>query len=243
MSYVLILGAKSDVAKAIAKIYFKNGYNLYLASRNSSQLKNFASELSRNSKRKIKLFDLDILEYEKHKKIYDDFDEKPVGVICAIGYLGDQKKGETEFNYSSKIINTNYSGIVSFLNVVVNDFENRGHGFIVGISSVAGDRGRKKNYLYGSAKAAFTSYLSGIRNRLYKKNVHVLTVKPGYIKTKMTNHLKLPKALTITTTKLASEVYNAQQNKKEIIYTKSIWFWLMILIKLLPESFFKKTEF
>ena len=243
MSYVLILGAKSDIAKSIAKIYFENDYNLYLAARDSNHLKDFVFGLSKKSEKSIKLIELDILDYEKHEKIYNNLDEKPLGLVCAIGYLGDQKKGEVEFEYSSKIINTNYTGITSFLNIVVNDFERRGYGFIVGISSVAGDRGRKKNYLYGSSKAAFTSYLSGIRNRLYKKNINVLTVKPGYVKTKMTNQIKLPKILTTTPTKLASEVYNAQQNKKEIIYTKSIWFWIMILIKILPESLFKKIEF
>ena len=242
MSHILILGAKSDIAKAIASVYINNGYNLYLAARGSSELNEFSTNLCKDSKNTVKIIELDILKYESHKKIYEDLDEKPEGVICSVGYLGEQKRSEMEFDHSTQIFDTNFTGIVSFLNIVANDFEKRGFGFIVGISSVAGDRGKKSNYMYGSAKAALSIYLSGIRNRLYKKKIHVLTVKPGFVYTKMTNHLKLSKFLTSTPQEIANEIYKAQQNKKEIIYVKSIWYWIMILIKIIPERFFKKSN-
>ena len=94
---------------------------------------------------------------------------------------------------SRKIIDTNYTGIMILFNIIANDFERRKRGFMIGISSVAGDRGRKKNYIYGSSKSALTAYLSGLRNRLNSANVHVLTVKPGFVATKMTKNITLPK--------------------------------------------------
>ena len=101
-----------------------------------------------------------------------------------MGYLGEQKVSELSFKETQIVIDSNYTGNVSILNIIANDFEKRGHGFICGVSSVAADRGRKSNYIYGSAKAGFTAYLSGLRNRLYNAKVHVLTVHPGFVATK-----------------------------------------------------------
>lgn len=134
---------------------------------------------------------------------------------------------------------TNYTGVVSLINIIANDFERRRSGFIVGISSVAGDRGRKSNYLYGSAKAAFTAYLSGLRNRLYEAQVHVLTVKPGFVATKMTEGMDLPEKLTAQPDEVASDIFQAQQKGKNVLYTKWIWRWVMMVIKMIPEWKFK----
>ena len=165
-----------------------------------------------------------------------------MGVISAIGYLGDQKKAQSNFREANKILDTNYTGITSLFNVIANDFEKRGSGFIVGISSVAGDRGRKSNYFYGSAKAAFTTYLSGLRNRLYEANVHVLTVKPGFVNTQMTAKMDLPTKLTAQPEEVAKDIYDAQNSKKDQLYTKWYWKWIMIIIKLIPEFKFKKKK-
>jgi len=192
MSYVLIIGAKSDIAKAIAREYAKNGYDLYLAARNISELEAFAQDVITRTQKEVKLVELDILNYKSHQAFYDDLDEKPLGVVSAVGYLGDQEKAQSDFEEAQKIMDTNYTGVVSLFNIIADDFEKRKSGFIVGISSVAGDRGRKSNYIYGSAKAAFTAYLSGLRNRLYESQVHVLTVKPGFVATKMTEDMDLP---------------------------------------------------
>jgi hypothetical protein len=165
-----------------------------------------------------------------------------MGVISAIGYLGDQEKAQNDFRESNQIINTNYTGIVSLINIIANDFERRGSGFIVGISSVAGDRGRKSNYLYGSAKAAFTTYLSGLRNRLFKANVHVLTVKPGFVNTQMTAKMDLPKKLTAQPEDVAKSIFDAQNSNKDLLYTKWTWKWIMMLIKIIPEFKYKKIN-
>lgn len=242
MSYVLIIGAKSDIAKATAKEYAKHGHNLYLAARNSNDLKEFANDIEVRTQRKVKLIELDILDYESHQDVFDNLDEKPLGVISAVGYLGDQDKAQTDFTEAQQIMNTNYTGIVSLINIIADDFAKRKSGFIIVISSVAGDRVRKSNYIYGSSKAALTAYLSGLRNRLYGSQVHVMTVKPGFVATKMTAELDLPKALMAQPEEVAKDIYNAQQNEKSVLYTKWIWGWIMLVIRSIPEFQFRKMN-
>jgi len=242
MSYILIIGAKSDIAKATAREYAKNGFDIYLAARHSKDLEDFANDINVRTQRDVKLLDLDILEYESHQRFYSNIDEKPLGVITAVGYLGEQKNAQIDFSQSQKIINTNYTGIVSLLNIIANHFEERKSGFIIGISSVAGDRGRKSNYIYGSAKAALSTYLSGLRNRLENDNVHVMTVKPGFVSTTMTKGMDLPEKLTAQPEEVASDIFKAQQKNINILYTKWMWKWVMLIIKHIPEFVFKKMS-
>jgi short-subunit dehydrogenase len=242
MEYILIIGAKSDIAKAIAKKYAENGYNLYLAARKSNELQDFASDIKIRNQRDVKCLDIDILDYKSHQNFYNSLAEKPIGVISVVGYLGDQEKAQNDFEEAKKIMDTNFTGVVSILNVVANDFEKNKNGFIVGISSVAGDRGRKSNFIYGSAKAAFTTYLSGLRNRLCDAKVHVLTVKPGFVATKMTKGLDLPEKLIAQPREVAKDIFKAQQKGKNVIYTKWFWNWIMLIIKHIPEFQFKKMS-
>lgn len=242
MDYILILGAKSDISKAIAKKYAENGYNLYLAARESSELQNFANDIKIRNQKDIKCIDFDALDYKSHQNFYNSIEKKPIGVISVIGFLGDQEKAQVDFKETQKIIDSNYTGLVSILNIVANDFEIRKNGFIVGISSVAGERGRISNFIYGSAKAAFTTYLSGLRNRLFISNVNVMTVKPGFVATKMTEGLDLPKKLTAKAEEVANDIFNAQQKGKNVIYTKWFWKWIMLIIKNIPEFQFKKMN-
>lgn len=242
MSYVLIIGAKSDIAKATAREYAKHGYDLYLAARNSSELEAFAKDVITRTERSVKLVELDILDYKSHQGFYHKLEEKPLGVISAIGYLGEQEKAQSDFEETQQIMDTNYTGVVSLFNIIADDFEKRRSGFMIGISSVAGDRGRKSNYIYGSAKAAFSAYLSGLRNRLYDAQIHVLTVKPGFVSTKMTEDMDLPEKLTAQPEEVATEIYNAQQSNKNVLYTKWIWRWVMLIIRNIPEFQFKKMS-
>jgi len=239
MGYVLIVGAKSDIAKATAREYARHGYDLYLAARNADELEAFANDISIRMQRTVKIVELDILDYGSHQAFYEQLEDKPLGVISAVGYLGDQQKAQTDFQEAKLIIDTNYTGVVSLLNIIANDFEHRRSGFMIGISSVAGDRGRKSNYLYGSAKAALTAYLSGLRNRLHDAQVHVLTVKPGFVDTRMTEGMDLPEKFTAQPEEVAMDIYKAQQSKKNVIYTKGIWRWIMLVIRMIPEWKFK----
>ncbi|MCP4108494.1 MAG: SDR family NAD(P)-dependent oxidoreductase, partial [Desulfobacteraceae bacterium] len=136
---------------------------------------------------------------------------------------------------AKKIIETNYLGVAE-------DFEKKGRGFIIGISSVAGERGRQSNYFYGSAKGAMTVYLSGLRNRLQRSSVQVTTILPGFVQTKMTENLDLPEKLLATPRDVAEDIYKAYVKKRDIIYTKWFWRWIMLVIKLIPEMIFKKLK-
>lgn len=242
MSYILIVGAKSDIAKAVARKYAEQGHDLYLAARQANELEGFSTDITIRTERKVQCVELDILDYSSHKDFYNTLEQKPLGVITAVGYLGEQEKAQSDFNEAQKIIETNYTGVVSLLNIIADDFEKRKDGFIIGISSVAGDRGRKSNYLYGSAKAALTAYLSGLRNRLYEANIHVLTVKPGFVETQMTAGMDLPEKLTAQPEIVASDIFQAQQQGKNILYTKWIWQWIMLIIKCIPEWKFKRMS-
>jgi len=242
MSYVLIVGAKSDIAKEVARTYAKNGYNLYLAGRDIDTIKDLAVDIRVRSNVEVKLKELDITEYETHKDFYQSLEEKPLGVVIVSGYMVDQKIAQNDWSESLNTINVNYTGVVSFLNIVANDFEAQRRGFIVGVSSVAGDRGRKANYIYGSAKAAFSAYLGGLRNRLHESGVQVLTVKPGFVNTRMTKNMNLPKKLTAQPVDVAADIFKAQQSGKNILYTKWIWRYIMLIIKHIPEFIFKKMS-
>ena len=242
MKYILIIGAKSDIALELAKRYAENGYNLYLAARDVNSLEHFASDINLKKNVEVVLNEFDITDFLSHDNFYNSLDPKPEGVIVSSGYMAPQEECENDWQRTINTINVNFTGAVSILNIVANDFEKNKRGFIIGISSVAGDRGRKTNYIYGSSKSAFTQYLSGLRNRLFSKDVSVLTVKPGFVYTKMTNGLVLSKKLTSTAADVAKDIYLAQQNKTDVLYTKWIWKYIMTIINVIPEWKFKKMS-
>ncbi|MBD3267849.1 SDR family oxidoreductase [bacterium] len=242
MAYILILGAKSDIAKALADEYAKEGYDLYLAARNHHELDNDVNDLKIRYEIDVKNLEFDALACEKHQHFWESLNPKPLGVICVFGYLGDQKEGEQDFTVARRILDTNFTGCVSILNIAANHLEKEKKGFIIGISSVAGERGRPSNYLYGSAKAGFTAYLSGLRARLFKSGVHVLTVKPGFVYTKMTEGMDLPGAITAKPEEVARDTIKAQRKGKNVLYTKWYWGWILRIVKCIPEFVFKRMN-
>jgi len=195
METILILGAKSDIAKALAKVYAQNGYNLFLAARNLKAMERFASDLEIRNQVKVVLKEFDAIDFPSHQPFFESLDPQPAGTILCFGYLGTMPGSSKELPEILKTIEVNFTGAASILSIVANAYEKKRAGFIVGVSSIAGERGRGSNYVYGASKAAVTSYLSGLRNRLHKSNVHVLTVKPGFVRTKMTDGLPLPDRL------------------------------------------------
>jgi decaprenylphospho-beta-D-erythro-pentofuranosid-2-ulose 2-reductase len=242
MPTVLILGAASDMAVAVARKYAAAKYDLLLAARNTARLDSLASDLKIRYNVNCNLVEFDALDYASHASFYNSLPQVPEVVVCVFGYLGDQDKAMQDWNHASQIIQSNYTGAVSVLNIVAASFVSRGSGTIVGISSVAGDRGRKSNYIYGSAKAGFTAYLSGLRNDLFHKGVHVMTVLPGFVNTNMTSGLKLPPLLTAQPGEVATAIFNAAKSKKNIIYVKWMWRWIMLIIRNIPEFMFKKMK-
>src|SRR5690348_186570 len=181
MSTVLVLGAGSDIAIAIARKFGANKYDIGLAGRNIADLEPIKNDLITRYKVNASAIAFDACNFKSHANFYESLNFKPDIAICVFGYLGNQQLAQKTWQEAEKIINTNYLGAVSILNIIANDYEQKGNGIIVGISSVAGERGRQSNYLYGSAKAGFTAYLSGLRNRLFKSGVQVVSVLPGFV--------------------------------------------------------------
>ena len=241
--HLLVLGANSDIGLAIARKFSQaEGAHLYLASRDVERLKRKASDLEiRFGITCVPLY-FDALDYSAHKSFYDRLDPKPDGVVMAFGYLGKQQEAQLDFVEAKRIIDTNFLGAVSILEHIAADFETRGRGFVIGIGSVAGDRGRRSNYIYGSAKGALGVYLSGLRGRLYEGGVRVLTVLPGFTRTKMTEGMNLPRPLTAEPAEVAEDVYRAYKKGKDVVYTRWLWKWIMMIVKTLPESIFKRMK-
>ena len=242
MSTVLLLGASSDIAVALAKKFASQGFSVQLAARNAQRLQPLRSDLAIRYNCSCSLHEFDAEQPASHAAFFAALPAIPDITISIFGYLGDQLKGESDWSECQRIITVNYTGAVSILNIVANSYVARGEGTIVGISSVAGERGRQSNYLYGSAKAGFTAYLSGLRNRLFQKKIHVLTVQPGFVYTRMTEGLPLPKLLTSTPALVADTVYKAIRKKNNVIYVKWFWRWIMLIIKSIPEPIFKKLK-
>lgn len=242
MSTVLILGATSDMAMAIAKKFASQGYDIQLAARKTEQLQPVQSDLSIRFNVTCTLYHFDALDFASHSSFYNNLTPKPDITICVIGYMNDNEKVINSQDETIKTINTNFTGAVSILNIVAAGYAARQQGTIVGISSVAGNRGRQSNYIYGSAKAGFTAYLSGLRNKLFHSRVHVMTVLPGFVYTKMTEHLKLPKLLTAQPSDVANAIFKGVKKKKNILYVKWFWRWIMLIITSVPEFIFKKKK-
>lgn len=242
MKTVLLLGATSDIGQALAEKFGKEGYGLLLAGRNMSQLQDICSDLEIRYEVVARPYQFEALDYQSHEAFYTQLPGTPDITVCIFGYLGDHESAKSNWKECERILDVNYKGAVSILNIVANACERAGTGTIVGISSVAGDRGRQSNYFYGSAKAAFTAYLSGLRNRLFGSNVHVLTVKPGFVNTKMTEGLDLPGPLTAEPDKVASAIFSAVRKKKNTLYVLGIWRLIMLIIKMIPEFVFKRLK-
>jgi decaprenylphospho-beta-D-erythro-pentofuranosid-2-ulose 2-reductase len=238
----IILGASSDIGVALAKVMAEKGINLILASRNVDRLNPLKSSLILKHSVSIDLLEFDATDYKSHQDFIADLPNSCDLAVCMFGYLGDQKLASENWEESMKIIETNFTGAVSTLNRIAEKWIPLKRGMIVGVSSVAGERGRGSNYLYGSAKAGFTTYLDGLRNMLFQHSIHVLTVKPGFVATKMTSHLELPAKLTSSPEQVAQAIMKATEKKKDSIYVSKVWFWIMLIIKTIPEGIFKKLK-
>lgn len=242
MSTILILGATSDMAWATAKQFAEHGHSVILSARNTEPLKAMSSDLKIRYGVAVDIVSFDATDHESHPTYFESLNLQPDVVACFFGYLGEQQKAQEDWSEAEKIISANYTGAVSILNAAANYLLKKGKGSIIGVSSVAGDRGRMSNYIYGSAKAGFTAYLSGLRNRMHHYDIHVLTVKPGFVYTRMTEGLPLPKALTATPAEVANDIYNAYKNRKNVTYTKWFWRYILLIITLIPEAIFKKLK-
>lgn len=239
---VLIIGARSDIGKAVAHAFAARGHAMLLAARNSSTLESDKADLELRYNIPVTLLEFDALKTHTHVEFVARLPELPQIVVSVVGLLGTQKDSEHDLEAATLVMRSNYEGPSSILAAFANSFEDRGSGILVGVSSVAGERGRATNYVYGSAKAGFTAFLSGLRQRLASRGVHVVTVLPGFVETHMTADLALPERLTAHPKEVAQAILRATANKKDVIYVRPVWRILMVIIRSIPERIFKRMR-
>lgn len=244
MKNILVIGATSAIAEATARIWAGEGHRLFLIGRNAERVNVIAADLKVRGAESVHVGLLDVNDLAHHEASIDSAIEALGGIDIALiahGTLGDQKACERDFSLALGELNTNAISVLSLLHHLANRFEAQGHGIIAAISSVAGDRGRQSNYVYGTAKGAVTIFLQGLRQRLHKAGVHVLTVKPGFVDTPMTQDFKKG-LLWAKPEAIAKRIAIGVERQRCVIYAPLFWRFVMLVIRLIPETFFRKIN-
>lgn len=244
MRKILIVGATSAMAEACARLWAQRGDRLFLAARNGAQLQSVIDDLKTRGANKVDGKVFDATQFDQHAALLADATRFMDGldtVLIAHGTLTDQERAQGDVAYALGEITTNGTSVVSLMTLAGEQLAQQGRGAIAVISSVAGDRGRQSNYVYGSAKALVSAFASGQRQRLAKKGVHVITVKPGFVDTPMTAHLKKG-ALWAKPDQVAKDISQAIDKGRTIVYTPGFWRWIMLIIKHIPEAIFVKIS-
>lgn len=239
---VLILGATSDMARAVARAFAAKGCAIQMAARDPGALAADRADLETRFGVAVSVHAFDALDVAGHAEFVAGLPDLPEVAVSAVGAMGPQAETAADMAQAVQVMRTNFEGPAAILGVLANAMEARGSGTLVGISSVAGERGRASNYVYGSAKAGFTAYLSGLRNRLAAKGVHVVTVLPGFVATRMTEGMDLPARLVAEPEEVGRAVVTAVERGQEVIYVRRIWRLIMAVIRAIPEPIFKKTS-
>lgn len=227
------------MAKAYATLAASQGNDLILAARNTARFQEFAKDLEIRYKIAAELLEADLLKTAGIRAMEK---QQVQTVVCFAGIMPQQSESTESYDIMKKVIDTNFTAPARVLETMAYAMAARGTGTVVGVSSVAGERGRQSNYTYGSAKAGFTAFLSGLRNAMSKKGVHVVTVKPGFVHTAMTEGMDLPGALTAEPAQVAQAIAKAIRKKKNVIYTLWMWRYVMLIIRNIPEFIFKKLS-
>ena len=245
VSTVLIMGATSGIASNLAKEFAAHKFDLVLGGRDRDELNALASDISLRNSVRASILLFDALDQQTHAESLRSFLSETgnalAGAVICVGYLGDQVKGQSDWEEARSILETNFTGCVSALNVLANHFELRRTGFICAISSVAGDRGRQSNYLYGAAKAGLSVYLQGLRNRLFPAGVRVITVKPGFVDTSMT-YGRPGMFLVASPESVAQGIFKAIVKGTSVVYLPWFWHPIMLVVKSIPEAIFKRLK-
>lgn len=241
---VLIIGATSAIAQSCARLWARQSARLFLVGRNPDKLASLQADLRVRGAAEVHTALLDVNDFDRHRCVLEEA-LSTLGtldiVLIAHGMLTDQRRGEQDIQIALHGFNTNALSVIALLTWLGNEMEVRRHGVIAVISSVAGDRGRQSNYIYGSAKGMLTIFLQGLRNRLFYSGVHVLTIKPGLVKTPMTANFR-QSLMWASPDEVAKDIYIAIRRRKDVLYTP--WFWrpVMQIITHMPEFLFKKKR-
>ena len=241
---VLILGATSRLAAQLAQRYAEAGHSVCVAGRNLEEAERVAADLRVRHEVEAEARAFDAIDYASHPALIEAVDASlgPVEIgVIAFGDMGVQGRSELDFDAARRVIDVNYTGAVSVAESLARAMAGRGRGSIVGLASVAGDRGRKSNYFYGSAKGAFALYLQGLRNRMHGLGVHVMTVKLGFVDTRMTYGLET--GIPIASPERASAaIYAGQKRQVDSVYYPSFWRGIMGVVRAIPETAFKRMS-
>ena len=243
---VLIVGATSGIARALAREFAQHQYSLLLAGRDAEELQTQAADLRVRGRSRVETIVFDAADYDAHKTFWNEAlqacDGDLYGVVLCHGLMPPQEELQNDLALARTMVEVNYTSYVALLNLAGEYFETQRRGFVAAIGSVAGDRGRAGNYLYGSTKAALDVLLQGLRQRLAPVRVAVTTIKPGPIDTGMTFGLdKLP--LLASPERAASDIFRAIRRRREIVYTPAPWRFIMLLLQLVPERVWKRLSF
>lgn len=244
MKRVLIIGATSAIAEHCARLWAARADALYLVARSEERVQTLARDLAIRGAAQVDTYCTDLNDLQSHANIIDAA-EMALGdidiVLIAHGTLSNQKTCEQSVEETLMEINTNAISTISLLTIIANRFEAKQKGTIAVISSVAGDRGRASNYIYGSSKAMVTAFTSGLRQRLHKSNVAVVTIKPGFVETPMTAEFKKG-LLWAKPATVASKIVKAIDQHKNEVYVPGFWRLIMVVIKAIPTNLFIKMR-
>jgi short-subunit dehydrogenase len=240
---VLILGANSAIARGTANGFARRGFGLCLAGRDAEELQRMCADLHIRHRVPVSWLQFDAEDLDSHSRFYERVLETAgelAGAVVAFGYLGESLASRS-FPEAGKVIAVNFTGAASILEQCAAHFERRRSGFIVGLSSVAGDRGRQSNYVYGAAKAGLSVFLQGLRNRLHRSNVRVITIKPGFVDTAMTFG-KPGLFLVASPWEIGEKIVRALEGSRDVVYLPWFWRYIMLIIRLIPEPLFKRLS-
>ena len=245
MQNILIIGATSAIAEATARLYAADGANLYLLARNEDRLKTITADLKIRGAGSVESAHFEANDLASHQALLDrayhalgSFDI----VVIAHGTLGNQKASEASAELVMQELQTNAMSTIALLTRLANMLEKQMHGTMAVISSVAGDRGRPSNYVYGTAKAALTTFCQGLSARLLKSGVHVLMIKPGMVDTPMTANMDMPSIIVAKPEQIAIDIVRAIEKQEDVLYTPWYWKYVMMGIIHLPIKVFKKLK-
>lgn len=244
MRRVLIIGATSAIAEATARLLAERGDALYLVARNEARLGAIAADLSVRGSPRVGSEVLDANDFSAHEPMLARAESFLAGydtVLIAHGTLSDQKACEGSVDLTLREINTNALSVIAMLTRIANRLEARGSGTVAVISSVAGDRGRGSNYVYGSAKALVTAFLSGLRQRLGRAGVNVVTIKPGFVDTPMTAAFDKG-LLWAQPERIAQGIVRSLDRQSGTVYLPGFWRPIMLVIRSIPESLFLRLS-
>ena len=244
MKKVLVLGATSAIAQSTVRLLAARGASLFLVGRNAERLEAVAKDARTRGATRVETEALDLDDLAQHEALVERAATALGGLdgaLLAHGILGNQEAAQRSYAEAEKVLRTNFLSAVSLLTPLANRFEAQKTGTLVVISSVAGDRGRQSNYVYGASKGALSVFLQGLRNRLARSGVAVVTVKPGFVDTPMTADIK-KNALFATPEKVARGIVRAADSGKDEVYLPGFWGPIMFAIRGIPERIFKRMK-